>query len=190
MSNVNSQKKTKPTTRGSYRRHRSARQILMRGPCAPVCSFLAQIKSPRLSWLCVRCAQPRYYYEKCVSVARWRCPYLSTSVRVSSTADIFYYISCCDTPTLMARDLCAIWAPCATPEGWPVAPFFKKSRLLLQEEIKKKPVQNWAPEDRTKKKTHFFIHFENLHYKKNNQWRKLLLQLSAIKQKSPNWCVY
>jgi len=149
--------------------------------------FLAQIKSPRLSWLCVRCAQPRYYYEKCVSVARWRCPYLSTSVRVSSTADIFYYISCCDTPTLLARAP-APFERHAPPEGWPVAPFFKKSRLLLQEE-RKKASSKLGPR-RQNKKTHFFIHFENLHYKKKNQWRKLLLQLSAIKQKSPNWCVY
>ena len=140
MSNVNSQKKNK-----AYHQR------------APMLPFLAQIKSPRLSWLCVRCAQPRYYYEKCVSVARWRCPYLSTSVRVSSTADIFYYISCCDTPTLLARDLCAIWAPCATPEGWSVAPFFKKSRLLLQEERKKSQFKTGPQKTEQKKLIFSFI---------------------------------
>ena len=48
-------------------------------------------KSPRLSWLCVRCAQPRYYYY--YSGANGAC----AQCRSTQQRTFFYYICCwCD----------------------------------------------------------------------------------------------
>ena len=90
-------------------------------------------KSPRLSWLCVRCAQPRYYYY--YSGANGAC----AQCRSTQQRTFFYYICCwCDWGRRELRS-----ATTAHPQN--------KSQQTNKQTLTI-PVQNWAQE--------FFIHFE------------------------------
>ena len=113
-----------------------------------------------------------------MSVARWRCPYLSTSVRVSSTADIFYYISCCDTPhgtgAWPVRHLSAM-----RPQKAGKWRLFLKSPVYYSKKKEKKASSKLGPR-RQNKKNSFFHSFWKPPLRKEESVKKTITTTTTL----------